>query len=168
MEPIIVRKAQQADIPAILEIEWECFREDSFSKEQFAYLISRSKGIFYVMMEADRVIAYVSLLFHGGTRYLRIYSIAVHPDYRGRELGQVLMDQTIQTAGECKAAKITLEVKVTNTSAIGLYMKNEVVSKRWHNLFYILQFCYIFFWLCCFFLMHLATSCYIPIISGYK
>ena len=43
-----------------------------------------------------------------------------------------------------------------------------VVSKRWHNLFYILQFCYIFFWLCCFFLMHLATSCYIPIISGYK
>ena len=80
MEPIIVRKAQQADIPAILEIEWECFREDSFSKEQFAYLISRSKGIFYVMMEADRVIAYVSLLFHGGTRYLRIYSIAVHPD----------------------------------------------------------------------------------------
>jgi len=116
MEPIIVRKAQQADIPAILEIEWECFREDSFSKEQFAYLISRSKGTFYVMMEADRVIAYVSLLFHGGTRYLRIYSIAVHSDYRGRGLGQVLMDQTIQTAGECKAAKITLEVKVTNTS----------------------------------------------------
>ena len=168
MEPIVVRKAQQADIPAILEIEWECFREDSFSKEQFAYLISRSKGTFYVMMEEDRVIAYVSLLFHGGTRYLRIYSIAVHPDYRGRGLGQILMDQTIQTAGECKATKITLEVKVTNTSAIGLYMKNEVVSKRWHNLFYILQFCYIFFWLCCFFLMHLATSCYIPIISGYK
>ena len=48
------------------------------------------------------------------------------------------------------------------------YRKKEVVSKRWHNLFYILQFCYIFFWLCCFFLMHLATSCYIPIISGYK
>ena len=46
--------------------------------------------------------------------------------------------------------------------------QDEVVSKRWHNLFYILQFCYIFFWLCCFFLMHLATSCYIPIISGYK
>lgn len=127
MEPIVVRKAQQADIPAILEIEWECFREDSFSKEQFAYLISRSKGTFYVMMEADRVIAYVSLLFHGGTRYLRIYSIAVHPDYRGRGLGQILMDQTIQTAGECKATKITLEVKVTNTSAIGLYMKNGFI-----------------------------------------
>ncbi|KAA3942111.1 ribosomal-protein-alanine N-acetyltransferase, partial [Bacteroides ovatus] len=39
----------------------------------------------------------------------------------------VLMAQTIQTAGECKAAKITLEVKVTNTSAIGLYMKNGFI-----------------------------------------
>ena len=103
---LFVRKAQQSDIPAILEIEWECFREDSFSKEQFAYLISRSKGTFYVMMEGDRVIAYVSLLFHGGTHYLRIYSIAVHPDFRGKGLGQALMDQTIRTANECKAAKI--------------------------------------------------------------
>ena len=38
---LFVRKAQQSDIPAILEIEWECFREDSFSKEQFAYLMRR-------------------------------------------------------------------------------------------------------------------------------
>ena len=29
-------------------------------------------------------------------------------------------------------------------STPGLGTKNEVVSKRWHNLFYILQFCYIF------------------------
>ena len=118
---LFVRKAQQSDIPAILEIEWECFREDSFSKEQFAYLISRSKGTFYVMMEGDRVIAYVSLLFHSGTRYLRIYSIAVHPDFRGKGLGQALMDQTIRTANECKAAK------VTNAAAIALYMKNGFI-----------------------------------------
>ena len=128
MEPTIhLRQAKAGDIPAILEIEQECFQEDSFSREQFVYLICRSKGTFYVVVEQERVIAYVSLLFHAGTRYLRIYSIAVHPDYRGRELGQVLMDQTIQTAGECKAAKITLEVKVTNTSAIGLYMKNGFI-----------------------------------------
>ena len=38
------------------------------------------------------------------------------------------MDQTIQTAGECKAAKSTLEVKVTNTSASGLYMKNGFIA----------------------------------------
>ena len=138
MEPIIVRKAQQADIPAILEIEWECFREDSFSKEQFAYLISRSKGIFYVMMEADRVIAYVSLLFHGGTRYLRIYSIAVHPDFRGKKVGQLLIDQIAAIAQKQGLKRITLEVNVSNSPAIHLYEKNgfkctSIKENYYHN-----------------------------------
>ena len=37
------------------------------------------------------------------------------------------MEQTISTAHDCKAAKITLEVKVTNTPAIRLYMKNGFI-----------------------------------------
>ena len=138
MEPIIVRKAQQADIPAILEIEWECFQEDSFSKEQFAYLISRSKGTFYVMMEEDRVIAYVSLLFHGGTRYLRIYSIAVHPDFRGKKVGQLLIEQIAVIAQKQGLKRITLEVNVSNSPAIHLYEKNgfkcpSIKENYYHN-----------------------------------
>lgn len=125
-EPYI-RKAELADIPAILEIEQVCFQEDSFSKQQFAYLIVRSKGAFYVVQEENRLIAYVSLLFHEGTRYLRVYSIAVHPDFRGKSLGQRLMEQTVRVACEYEAEKITLEVKESNTPAIGLYMKNGFI-----------------------------------------
>ena len=125
-EPYI-RKAELADIPAFLKIEQVCFQEDSFSKQQFVYLIVRSKGAFYVVQEEDRLIAYVSLLFHEGTRYLRVYSIAVHPDFRGKSLGQRLMEQTARVACEYKAEKITLEVKESNTPAIGLYMKNGFI-----------------------------------------
>lgn len=50
-QTVHLRKANLRDIPAILEIEQECFREDSFSREQFAYLIGRSKGTFYVVVE---------------------------------------------------------------------------------------------------------------------
>ena len=110
-QTVHLRKANLRDIPAILEIEQECFREDSFSREQFAYLIGRSKGTFYVVVEQEQIIAYISLLLHAGTHYLRIYSI----------------EQTIATAHDCKAAKITLEVKVTNTPAIRLYMKNGFI-----------------------------------------
>ena len=78
-------------------------------------------------VEQERMIAYVSLLFHAGTRYLRIYSIAVHPDCRGRKLGQLLMERTIETAFDCRAVKITLEVKESNTPAIKLYMKNGFI-----------------------------------------
>ena len=49
-QTVHLRKANLRDIPAILEIEQECFREDSFSREQFAYLIGRSKGTFYVVV----------------------------------------------------------------------------------------------------------------------
>ena len=123
----ILRLAEIDDIPSIMEIEQICFDKDSFSKRQFVYLISQAKGYFCVVEYQQRVGGYFSVLINQRACSLRIYSIAVHPDYRGRGLGQVLMDQTIQTAGECKAAKITLEVKVTNTSAIGLYMKNGFI-----------------------------------------
>ena len=57
MEPTIhLRQAKVGDIPAILEIEQECFQEDSFSREQFVYLICRSKGTFYVVVEQERII----------------------------------------------------------------------------------------------------------------
>ena len=137
MEPTIhLRQAKVGDIPAILEIEQECFQEDSFSREQFVYLICRSKGTFYVVVEQERIIAYVSLLFHAGTRYLRIYSIAVHPDCRGRKLGQLLMERTIETALNCRAVKITLEVNVSNPAALRLYQKNKFEPVRTINNYY--------------------------------
>ena len=90
-QTVYLRKANLRDIPAILEIEQECFREDSFSREQFAYLIGRSKGIFYVVVEQEQIIAYISLLLHAVTGYLIIYWIAAHRDFRGRKLGLLLM-----------------------------------------------------------------------------
>lgn len=119
-----LRKATIEDIPAIMEIEWKCFLEDSFSKEQFVYLITRSKGDFYVVIQQKQVVAYITLLFHQRTRYLRVYSIAVHPDFQGQRLGQLLMEQSVQTAKAYGADKITLEVKVGNRAAISLYQKN--------------------------------------------
>ena len=45
MEPgFILRPAVINDIPSIMEIEQICFDLDSFSKRQFAYLISQAKG----------------------------------------------------------------------------------------------------------------------------
>lgn len=122
---IVIREAQLGDLPAILEMEYLCFAEDSFTSTQFAYLIAKGKGAFYVAETADRLAAYLSLSFNSRTRILRIYSIAVHPDCRGLKLGQLLMDQTFKYAREHNVRKITLEVKVTNYAAIGLYKKYD-------------------------------------------
>lgn len=121
---ITIRDAQPDDLPSILEIEKLCFKEDSFTKSQFIYLMTRGKGAFFILQAGTRTIAYLSVSFNSRTHNLRIYSIAVHPGCQGMQLGQLLMDKAIEYAEGCNARKMTLEVKTTNNPAIGLYKKN--------------------------------------------
>ncbi|MCL3850106.1 MULTISPECIES: ribosomal protein S18-alanine N-acetyltransferase [Parabacteroides] len=119
-----IRQAVRSDLDSILEIETICFGADSFSRRQFLYLITQAKGIFYVVTDKGKVIAYSSLISNARTHNLRIYSIAVHPDARGRKLGQLLMEKAIGFARSHQLKKITLEVNVTNEAAISLYLTN--------------------------------------------
>lgn len=125
---ITLRKADLSDLPDILEMEQRCFGEDSFSKAQFIYLITHAKGFFYILQDGGKGVAYLSLLYHAGNHNLRIYSVAVHPDFRQKRLGQRLMEATIAYARTCQATKITLEVNVSNTPAIRLYEKNGFIK----------------------------------------
>lgn len=83
----ILRLAEIDDIPSIMEIEQICFDKDSFSKRQFIYLISQAKGYFCVAEYQQRVGGYFSVLINQRACSLRIYSIAVHPDFRGKKWG---------------------------------------------------------------------------------
>ena len=94
----ILRLAEIDDIPSIMEIEQICFNKDSFSKRQFVYLISQAKGYFCVVEYQQRVVGYFSVLINQRACSLRIYSIAVHPDFHGKKVGQLLIDQTVVIA----------------------------------------------------------------------
>lgn len=131
-----IRQAVRSDLDSILEIETICFGPDSFSRRQLLYLITQAKGIFYVVTDKEKVIAYSSLISNARTHNLRIYSIAVHPDARGRKLGQLLMEKAIGFARSHQLKKITLEVNVTNGTAIGLYLKNGFEHIRIINNYY--------------------------------
>ena len=131
-----IRQAVRSDLDSIQEIETICFGADSFSRKQFLYLITQAKGIFYVVTDKGKVIAYSSLISNARTHNLRIYSIAVHPDARGRKLGQLLMEKAIGFARSYQLKKITLEVNVTNGTAIGLYLKNGFEHIRIINNYY--------------------------------
>ena len=131
-----IRQAVRSDLDSIQEIETICFGADSSSRKQFLYLITQAKGIFYVVTDNEKVIAYSSLISNARTHNLRIYSIAVHPDARGRKLGQLLMEKAIGFARSYQLKKITLEVNVTNGTAIGLYLKNGFEHIRIINNYY--------------------------------
>lgn len=121
---ILIREAQLSDIKSVLEIERLCFDSGRFSKRDFVSLITKTRGAFYIAKQNEETIAYVSLIVNILANHLRIHSIAVHPEARRRNIGQMLMQKTLEFAQQNKLTTIKLEVKATNEPAIRLYEKN--------------------------------------------
>ena len=86
------RLATLDDLPALLTIETRCFSTDRFSRRSFRHLLSRGHAVTLVDETAGRIRGYVLLLFSQGTSMARLYSIAVHPDFARRGLGDRLLE----------------------------------------------------------------------------
>jgi len=61
-----------------------------------------------------------------------IFTIAVHPRWQGRGLGELLLVSLLERGMRLGAGSATLEVRVSNSSARGLYEKYgfEIISRR--------------------------------------
>jgi ribosomal-protein-alanine N-acetyltransferase len=66
-----------------------------------------------------------------------VTTIAVHPDYRGRGVGELLLASLIDIAYDVNARYITLEVRVTNRVAQNLYRKygfwDDGIRRRYYS-----------------------------------
>ncbi|MDR2928180.1 MAG: GNAT family N-acetyltransferase [Cytophagaceae bacterium] len=116
------------DLDDLLEIEGLCFESDWFSFNQLANLITKPKGVFYVVKHNESAIAYMSLVYRKGVDTVRIYSIAVHPGYRGQNIAKTLIGIAKQYAIDNGYAGLSLEVKITNEPALALYHKMGFVE----------------------------------------
>lgn len=115
------RKALLTDLPAILQIEQSSFSGDRFSKRQFSYLIRRAKASFLVAVLEEQVIGYSILLTPESLKSARIYSIAIHPDAKGKGIGKKLLEHHINIARTLKYQAVRLEVREDNLPAKSLY-----------------------------------------------
>ena len=66
-----------------------------------------------------------------------VTTIGVHPDHRGRAVGELLFLGLVDIAQQMRAFRMTLEVRVSNLSAQALYQKygleNAGVRKRYYS-----------------------------------
>jgi ribosomal-protein-alanine N-acetyltransferase len=78
----------------------------------------------------ERVVGYSG--FWHITDEAHVSTIAVHPQYRGRGLGEMLFGAMVDRAIELNCKKVTLEVRVSNERAMRLYHKYEfeIVNRR--------------------------------------
>jgi ribosomal-protein-alanine N-acetyltransferase len=104
----------------VLEIERLSFKTP-WSKFAFIHEIEFEKSVFKVLKLKGRLVGY------GGFWHIldeiHISNIAIHPDYRRRGLGKMLLTHLLEEAVARGAAKASLEVRRSNTAARHMYEK---------------------------------------------
>lgn len=122
-----VRPAVLADVGPILDIERACFQslDETFNKRQIRSLITNPRAPVAVAELGGKVMGWSVGLTrqHRRSRSGRLYAIAVHPDAQGRHIGRLLAEHTLSELTAQGIARIYLEVRQTNETAIALYKR---------------------------------------------
>ena len=85
-------------------------------------------GLSYVRaaVEGERLVGYLLAILIPEEAHLG--NIAVHPDRRGRGIGQMLLDDLLATAAQAGVRRVTLEVRESNASARKFYYDNDFID----------------------------------------
>ena len=111
-----------ADIDGIIEIEKKAYGEHHWSKDSFLSEINNELARYYCATdETGKILGYA------GTWQIldevHITNIAVDPDLHRKHIGEALLTAIIEDCYKHMVKYITLEVRVSNIAAIGLYEK---------------------------------------------
>jgi len=123
---ITVRGLKEADIPGLAEIEAEAFSMP-WSAQDFRDLLSHSYCC-YVVALADGQLAGCSG-FSNICGVANIDNVVVAADFRGRGIGQKMLEELIRLGEAEHVEAFTLEVRVSNAAAIHIYEKFGFVSE---------------------------------------
>ena len=117
----MIRQATPEDLKSLLRLEQECFSVDRLSQRSFRYLLTKAHAVTFVDERDGELAGYAMLLFNAGTSLARLYSIAVSPRWRGRDIGKGLVATAEEAARERDSVYIRLEVRKDNAASIALF-----------------------------------------------
>lgn len=122
-------KMDETHIEAIAELERISFH-DPWSMNSISSELHNPLSAWLVAVDEGVVCGYVGSqsVLDGAD----MMNIAVHPDYRKRGIGSTLIEKLIVLLKEKNVISLSLEVRASNETAIGLYHKMgfEIIGKR--------------------------------------
>jgi ribosomal-protein-alanine N-acetyltransferase len=143
--PYTIRPMEPGDVSMVIAIERLSF-PTPWPASAFLYELRKTDSHYYVLLkpavgrsaspergwrhwlrrvsglpEEGQVIGYVGFRFQGDKAH--ISTIAVHPDWRGEGLGELLLLTAMEKALKQQASRVTLEMRVSNNVARRLYHK---------------------------------------------
>lgn len=128
--PYFLRAMQLADLKAVLAIDRLAFPTPT-KASVYEYELSHNQLAHYqVLIAAETIVGYAGFWLLSDECH--ISTIATHPDWRGRGLGELLLLNLLFLANEQAAQMVTLEVRQSNLAAQALYYKYQfaIVGER--------------------------------------
>ena len=97
---------EKKEIPRLLEIEKLCFKEcDQNRYLNFYLLITRDTSNLNIVKDGSKIIGYYHIVKYGNVT-LKIYKIAIHPDYQNKEIGKNCIERIEKYAKKNKFSTI--------------------------------------------------------------
>lgn len=120
-ESVVIDPMRLRDLGDIMKIEKLSFTTP-WSKQAFlSELLDNERAYYLVAKVNNRAVGYIGIWLIAGEGH--VTNVAVHPDYRGRGIGNQLLTAIERLAEERGVRRLTLEVRVSNEGAQSLYRK---------------------------------------------
>ena len=121
MSDFIVKRLEKEHLSFVAEIERDTFSAP-WSEKVIGDICLSEQGVGFVALDGDgRVAAYVTAMVVPFE--VQIANVATRADMRGRGLATRTIEALVEFAKVAGAEQISLEVRVSNEAAIGLYKK---------------------------------------------
>lgn len=118
---VMIRYMEVKDIDEVYHIEKSSF-STPWKKESFFHELYHNQYAHYLVLEKDnRIIGYCGIWIIIDNA--QITNIAILKEYRGKYYGEELLKTAIRVCKQKGAKQLSLEVRVTNYPAQGLYRK---------------------------------------------
>jgi len=116
----MVRIMQRKDIDEVFAIEMLSFT-NPWTKTMFEDELENDLAVYFVYEENGNILGYAGIyhILDEG----HITNIAVHPNFRNKGIGKMLIAKIIEYAKENGISALTLEVRKSNIIAQSLYKK---------------------------------------------
>lgn len=131
---IVIDYMKEEDIPQVMAIEVSSFYAPWTSFSFLEELKHNRLASYFSARFLEQLVGYAGVWFI--LDEVHITTIAVHPFYRSRGIGSLLLGKIIKLASQQRAKEVTLEVRVSNKPAQGLYTKYGFDVKGTRKNFY--------------------------------
>ena len=122
LSEIIITQMTKDDIEDVVQIEAEAYGEHHWSKSSFYDEMQNNLAKYYVAKTSSG-----ELVGYAGTWHIidegHITTIAVKKDFQRQHIGEAIIIKILEDCYANMIKYLTLEVRVSNQAAIGLYTK---------------------------------------------